>query len=208
MILFNFPHLHYLHHDIALFFGYLVMYNYCRNISRRQKSKSLHRYCKTAPNHHSLTLIDYTLLVFEFKLLYYVPAGCRGLKIVHPAALLCVLLLYGNDKGLKKRAHCGRTHPKIVRPVAEKYAHRAQGTPLILNTAYFQWALSPINQTIVYPTSSRLSFQLFDHATCSRLSSYVQPSLQMIDYSTSITLDYVHIFYLANTHTIFFPFID
>ena len=66
--------------------------------------------------------------VFEIKLLFDAPAGCRSFKTVHPAATLCILLIYSNGKELKKCAHTGRTRPKIVRPAAEMCTPGAECT--------------------------------------------------------------------------------
>ena len=72
------------------------------------------------------TILTYT--VFEIKVIFSAPSGCKGSKNVRPAACPCTPLIYSNNKSLKKRAHTGRTSQKNVHPPAEMCAPGAGRT--------------------------------------------------------------------------------
>ena len=61
----------------------------------------------------------YVDAVPEIKLLFCALTGCTSHKTVHPETALCTLLIYSNNKWLKKRAHTGCTPSKIVHPAVE-----------------------------------------------------------------------------------------
>ena len=54
--------------------------------------------------------------VSEIKLLDCAPAGCTPHETVHPGTSPCTLLIYSNDKWLKRCAQSGCTPLKIVHP--------------------------------------------------------------------------------------------
>ena len=73
--------------------------------------------------------------VSEIKGFFCALAGCTSHKTVHPENSPCTLLIYRNNKWLKK-LHTPGAHllKSCTRPW--KYARRVQGAPLISDTEY------------------------------------------------------------------------
>ena len=73
--------------------------------------------------------------VFEIKVLFCAPAGCKDPKMVHPATCLCVIHYIYLLKSREKHAHTGCTGLNSMHP-ATKMCTQGAGCPLLSNTVY------------------------------------------------------------------------